>query len=113
MPSVYSWLSRGVVCDDHRDLPIDGFVSHDVDGHVAEVAAVVERELKLDEAVRIEGITARDLDESPDQARIENLLLDREVAEVVLRPGLEHQVDVGLALARLNEDFGALVPTSI
>ena len=95
--------------DDHRDLPIHRFVALDVDGHVAEVAAVAERELKVDQAVRVERLAGLDRDEAIDQARIENLLLDLEVAKVVLRPGVEHQVNVGAPLPSIDEDFSALV----
>ena len=58
--------------------PVDRFVAPDVDRHLVEIAAIAERELQVDEAVRVERLAGLNGHVPPDEARIENVLLDPE-----------------------------------
>ena len=88
-----------------RHTAVDRFVAPDVDRHRVEVAAIAERELQVDEAVRVERLAGLDGHVPPDEARIENVLLDLDVAEEVFRAGIEDQLDVGLAFLAPHADL--------
>src|SRR5690606_31247686 len=94
---------------DDRDVVILGALALDVDHDVAEIAAVVQRDLQLQEPVGIERLAAANRHEAFDEALVQDVLLDRDVAEVIAGAGIELEVDGRLAPRTVHAQLGAPV----
>src|SRR5690606_32296678 len=95
--------------DGDRNLEVLRPVAPDVHVHGTEVIAAAQRELQVDEALGVERLAALDVVEAADEGRVEDRLLYAHVAEVVARPAVEDQPDVGFAPFRVHADFALRV----
>src|SRR5690606_15753349 len=99
----------GLGGDGDRDMEVVGLLALDVHVHGAEVVAATEAELQVDEPLGIEGLATLDVVAATDEVRVEDRLLDLDVAEVIARAALEDQVDLGPAALRIHAELAALV----
>ncbi len=100
-------LGSGV--DHHRDAPVGaGLALLRLHFHQLEIVQVGQGELGLQHLARIEGLARHDLDVAAQHAVLElAILLDRHLAEIPARSGIERQQHLGAVAVHIDAQLAA------